>query len=103
MLRTGKLVWGCILMVAGLFLFTQNAPSVAVIVLIIGVPLALVGLAASRKARQFNRQDTAVAERIGDEFWHMLQRPALSAFAPDGQGWEIHEARVVELQRHFDQ
>jgi hypothetical protein len=103
MLRTGKLVWGCILTIAGLFLFTRDMPALAVVLLIAGVPLSLVGLTAARKARRFNRHDTAVAERIGEEFWHMLQRPALSAYAPDNQGWEIQEARVVELQRHFDQ
>lgn len=103
MLRTGKLVWGCILTFAGLFLSTGDVPALAVVLLITGVPFALVGLAAGRKARRFNRQDTAVAERIGEEFWYMLQRPALPAFTPDSQGWEIQEARVVELQRHFDQ
>jgi hypothetical protein len=103
MLRTGKLVWGCILVIAGLLLFTQDMAAFGVILLIIGIPLSLVGLAAGRKAGRFNRQDTAVAERIGEELWHMLQRPALSAYAPDSQGWEIQDARVVELQRHFDQ
>lgn len=103
MLRTGKLVWGCILVVAGLFLFTQEMAAFAVILLIIGIPLSLVGFSAGRKARRFNRHDTAVAGRIGDEFWNMLQRPALPAYAPDDQGWEISEARVVELERHFDQ
>lgn len=104
MLRIKRAVWGVLLLLAGVALaVTTDFWVAAVLMILIGLPLATTGVMATVRAYRFNRQDAAIAAKINHELEQLLVQPATAAFTPGDDGWQVPRGSVVELQRHFDQ
>ena len=114
-LHPAALLWGVLLTMLWLVIVVSVVPNasaenrsvgrvvVAVLLLLPGAALLARGVKGSLAARRFNRRDSAFADALTaafDELWHL--DPA-TAYRADGQVADVGHARLVEVERHFDQ
>ncbi|MFQ4147944.1 hypothetical protein AAGW05_04490 [Arthrobacter sp. LAPM80] len=110
LLHTGRTVWGVILTALALYFFFLTGTTGSglwvvpfVICAAIGIPLLISGIRAWRKAVAFNEADYAFSLRIHAQLSALAALPHEAVFGSDASCVDIHGARVVELERHFDQ
>lgn len=114
-LHTGCLVWGAALLVIWLAVTIGvmdhysaqvglDAQATLWILLLPGALLLLIGVRGARAARQFNRLDSAFADALSetlDDLWRTDKFEAYWGAGPDMA--DVRGARLVEIERHFDQ
>jgi len=71
--------------------------------LVPGVVMTSVGVRAEQRARRFNRLDWAFAEGLADELQALCGADPLEAYRTAPDLVEVRDARLVEVERHFDQ
>lgn len=85
---------------------SENARGLALAGLLYLVPGAImtwVGARAELRARRFNRLDRAFAEGLADELQALCAANPLEAYRTAQDLVEVRDARLVEVERHFDQ
>lgn len=120
MRKRGLLIWGIILLVLWLgisiptFVFysgdlLERAAMVVAIqffiglLLLLGVIFLIIGITGEVKSRKFNKLDWALADGLAvslNDLWH---QPSETAFAASDGLAAVQNARLVEIERHFDQ
>ena len=71
--------------------------------LVPGAVMTGVGVRAEQRARRFNRLDRAFAEGLADELQALCGADPLQAYRTAPDLVEVRDARLVEVERHFDQ
>ncbi len=113
-LRTGRLGWGVALVVAWLgstigvarsysARVALDAQSTLWVLLLPGAVLLTLGLWSVRAARAFNRLDSAFADALGSTLDDLWRTDKLEAYRTGSDVAEVSDARLVEIERHFDQ
>lgn len=119
MRKRGFLVWGIIVLLvwflcslafasflssggvefASAFFFGQ---AIGGIFFILGLVLFLIGLISEIRANAFNRRDIQQANHLHDRIVEFTQIPRAAMYAQEGDV-HIEGARIIEIERHFDQ
>ncbi len=73
------------------------------LLLIPGLVVTVIGGRAELRARAFDRLDRAFAQGLADEFRTLCAMDPSGAYRPGPGLVEIRGARLVEIERHFDQ
>ncbi|WP_434810613.1 hypothetical protein [Microbacterium sp. bgisy189] len=118
--KRGFLVWGIVVLVvwaicswtfASLFgqggvsfeqAFISGQALVGWIFLLLGVVLLAIGVFGEIRARRFNARDKALAEALHRRLVEFVQLPRAVMYT-DEQAAGISGARLIEIERHFDQ
>ena len=69
---------------------------------LLGVIPLLIGIICEIRARSFNRRDIAQANALHDRLVAFSQTPRAAVYGDPGNA-QIANARVIEIERHFDQ
>lgn len=111
--RQNALVAGIVLLVIWFFISRIVASAADIgflrtqlftaILLLLGLIFLAVGVVGEVKARRFNRADWALADSIGGALTDLWRTPAPAAYEPHQQLANVPGARLVEIERHFDQ
>lgn len=73
------------------------------LLLVIGLIALAVGIVGEVRARRFNRADWALADSLGGALTELWHTPPPAAYEPHQQLATVPGARLVEIERHFDQ
>ena len=71
--------------------------------LLLSLILLLIGIIGEVSARAFNARDLGLARRLSRELSALAQMPPELAYEPDPSMARVFQARLVEVERHFDQ
>lgn len=120
MRKRGFLTWGIIVLAVWLLsslafagLFTQGAMDYATafmggqvligwVFLLLGLVFLGIGIFGEVRARAFNRRDTARANALHERLVELSRTPR-AAMYEDRDAPVIRNARLIEIERHFDQ
>lgn len=73
------------------------------ILFILGVIFLIIGVRGQLKANEFNRADWAMADALAAELEQLWRTPATAAYEQPEDLATVPNARLVEIERHFDQ
>lgn len=114
-LHPGALLWGVMLIMLWLVIIlsvgsnasAEDRPfaqaAVSVLLLLPGAALLARGVRGSLAAHRFNRRDSAFADSLTAAFEELRHLDPATAYRADGQVVDLGQARLVEVERHFDQ
>lgn len=113
-LHTGCLVWGVALLVGWLSVTVGvtarysaqvglEAQATLWVLLLPGAVLLAIGVRGLRAARRFNQLDSAFADALTETLGDLWRTRTFEAYRAGPDMAEVRGARLVEIERHFDQ